>query len=410
MQASTPPARDPHFDSAARIVLLALIFGIVAFGTDMYLPAFPAIRDAFGASTRTVQFSLSVFLYGNALGQLVYGPLSDRYGRRPLLIAGLGAYTVASFGCALATDMNAFLLCRAIQGAAAAGGPVLVRALINDRLERTEAARMLALLTGLMAFIAMLTPISGGWLVAIGSWQWIFWAMSGIGLLLGVCTWFRVAETHPPALRLARLGPLEVARGYVEIGRSAVFWCYVVPPALMFSSVFAYVGANSFLLIDRLGVPEPRHGVTYAVAALAYVAGSLTSNRLVRWLGIERAIVTGLALGVTAALVAVTASGALPLSVPLVVVPGIATFFATALMVPIAISSAVSLFPHRAGSASAVAGFVQIAVAGLGTGMSAFLVDATTLPLHGFTLACAGAASLAWFGGRTTRARAGLAG
>ncbi|MEQ8234685.1 MAG: multidrug effflux MFS transporter [Gammaproteobacteria bacterium] len=392
-------------DAPWRVVLLALVFGIVAVGTDMYLPALPAIRAAFATTTQVVQLSLSVFLYGNALGQLVYGPLSDRYGRRPLLLGGLATYAVASLGCALAPDATSFLLCRALQGVAAAGGPVLVRALVNDHLDRLQAARLLALLTAVMAFSAMLTPIAGGWIVGRAGWQTIFLCMTGLGLLLLATSAHVIRESLPPARRLARLSAAEVAYGYLEIARRAAFWCYVLPPALMFATVFAYVSANSFLIIDRLGVAERHHGGIYAIAACAFVAGSLTSHRLVLRAGIERAIVTGLALGNAAACLACAASLLLPLSLPLVVLPGVATFFATALVVPIAAASAVSLFPHRAGSASAVAGCTQISIAALGTAASALLVDQDTLPMHAFTLACMLAAALVWRAGAGIRAR-----
>lgn len=399
------PAGDAAFATPWRVLVLALVFAIVAIGTDMYLPAFPAIRGAFGVTPQQVQLSLSVFLYGNALGQLVYGPLSDRHGRRPVLLGGLAAYALASFGCAAATDIDAFLLCRALQGAAAAGGPVLVRALINDRLDRVRAAHMLALLTAVMAFTAMLTPIAGGWLVGLGSWQTLFLCMGVLGLALLACTALAVEESLPPVRRLATLGAGEVLRGYLEIARRAAFWCYVVPPALMFATVFAYVGANSFLIIEQLGVAERHHGGIYALSAGAFVAGSLTSTRLVLHAGIERAIVTGLALGCTAAALACGASLLLPLSLPLVVLPAIATFFATALVMPVAAASAVSLFPHRAGSASAVAGFAQVSIAGLGTAAAALLVDGNTRPLHAFTLACCLAAAAIWRAGSRIRAR-----
>ncbi|MEQ8659289.1 MAG: multidrug effflux MFS transporter [Gammaproteobacteria bacterium] len=399
------PAPRDALEAPWRVLLLALVFGIVAVGTDMYLPAFPAIRSDFGVSTQTVQLSLSVFLYGNALGQLVYGPLSDRYGRRPLLLGGLAVYTGASFACALAPDSTSFLVGRALQGMAAAGGPVLVRALINDRLDRLHAARLLALLTAVMAFSAMLTPIAGGWLVGLGSWRVIFLCVGGLGAVLLACAWWAIGESLVPARRLRRLDAGEVARGYLEIARRAAFWCYVLPPALMFATVFAYVGANSFLIIDGLGVAERHHGAIYAIAAGAFVAGSLTGHRVVPRLGIERAIAAGLGLGGVAAALACLASLALPLSLALVVVPAVATFFATALVVPVAAATAVSLFPHRAGSASAVAGCTQISIAALGTAAAALLVENDTLPLHAFTLGCMLAAAAVWRAGAAVRAR-----
>jgi DHA1 family bicyclomycin/chloramphenicol resistance-like MFS transporter len=141
------------------------------------------------------------------------------------------------------------------------------------------------------------------------------------------------------------------------------------------------------------------------LSAGAFVAGSLTSTRLVLRVGIERAIVAGLGLGCTAAVLACGASLLLPLSLMLVVLPAIATFFATALVMPVAAASAVSLFPHRAGSASAVAGFAQVSIAGLGTAAAALLVDGSTRPLHAFSLACCLAAAATWRAGAGIRAR-----
>ena len=388
-----------NFETASnpwRVALLSLIFATVAFGTDMYLPAFPAIGRAFGAAAEQVQNSLTVFLYGNALGQLVYGPLSDRFGRRPVLLAGLAAYTLASFGCMFAEHIAALLAFRAVQGLASAAGPVLVRALINDCMDRVDAAKMLAMLIGYMAFIAMLTPIIGGWLVAQGSWQWIFAFIGATGSLLVILAWRSLPETLQPARRLPRLGVVEVATGYIDVARRLAFWCYVLPPSLMFTTVFAYVGANSFLLIERLGMSEQTHGLVYALAACAYVAGSFASNRLVHVLGVERALTAGLMLGLSAAGAAVSASSLLPPSVLLVVLPGMATFFATAMIVPVAQSTAVSLFPARAGTASAVAGCTQVIAAGVGTGLAARFVSGEIFPLHVLTLLCAILATTGW--------------
>ncbi len=391
------------FGSLGTIVVLALISGIAAFGTDMYLPAFPAIRDAFDTSAQSVQLSLAVFLYGNAAGHLLFGPLSDRYGRRPPLLLGLGVYALASFGCALATSIEQFLVYRACQGAAAACGPVLVRALLNDRLRREPAAQMLALVTGCMALGAMLTPIAGGWLVQHHGWPWIFCAIGSMGLVLLATAALVTRETLPAQRRWQALSATEVARGYLAICRDAQFWCYIVPPSLMFAGVFAYVGVNSFLLIDKLGMAAQHHGASFSLAASAYVAGSFTSNRLVRWLGIERAIIAGLAIGSATALAAVVASSVLELSIVLVLLPGLCMFFAAAAIVPIAMSAAVSRFPTRAGSASAVAGFCQLSFAAASSAIVGALVDATTMPLHLFTLACCLTAAAVWFGGRQRR-------
>jgi DHA1 family bicyclomycin/chloramphenicol resistance-like MFS transporter len=174
----------------------------------------------------------------------------------------------------------------------------------------------------------------------------------------------------------------------------------VLPPSLMFSGVFAYAVLNSFLLIDELGMPTQHYGISYSVAACAYVAGSLASRRLVRFTGINRAIVMGLTLGICTALLSVCVSLALPMSIALVLIPGLAMFFSTSLILPIAMSVSVSLFPRRAGSASAVAGCTQLAFAGFSSGIAAMLYDGTSLSLHLFTLACCVAAVIVWFAGR----------
>ena len=400
----TARARRTEFTHPARLLILALAFATAATATDMYLPAFPAIRRAFNATPQFVQLSLSVFLYGSACGQLLFGPISDRWGRRPVLLVGLAAYALASLGCALADGPQSFLVFRSLQGVAAAAGPVLIRAMVADRLERVEAVRMLALLTGLMAFLAMLTPIAGGWLVHNGSWRWIFLVIAGIGFFIVCAGAFTFRETLPVANRLPALNAGTVLDGYLEIARTLPFWGYVLPSGLMFASVFAYVGTNSFLLIDQLGMRTEHHGAVYALAACAFVAGSLTSGRLTQRWGVERLITRAILFGVSAMALASLASATLPLSVPLVVAPGVVMFFGAALVVPAAAASAVSLFPRRAGSASAVAGCTQIALAGVSAGVAGTLVSTSTVPLHLFMLAGTACAALVWRAGRGRRA------
>jgi len=394
-----------QLDSTPLVAVLVLVFGIAAFGTDMYQPAIPAIRRAFDTTATAVQWSLSIFLYGNALGHLIFGAWSDRCGRKPVLLLGLAAFAAASYGCAMASDITEFMVYRLAQGAAAASGPVLVRALINDCLTRDLAAQKLALLTGFMAFAAMLTPSVGGWMVQHQSWQWIFYALGSGSVLLLIAAAAIIPETLPRARRIETLKPTALTRSYLAIAGDLRFWCYAAPPALMFAGVFAYAAVNSFLLIGELGMAAQHHGIIYSVAACAFAAGSLMGRRLVQICGIDSTIVIGLTLGCVAAFIAVVASSLLPLSIALVVVPGLCVFFSTALVIPIALSTAVSLFPSVGGSASALVGFVQLVLAGLSSGIAAILYNATTLPLHLFTLGCCLGAAMIWIaGGRYRRA------
>lgn len=389
--------------SRAELVLLALIFGIVAYATDMYLPAMPAMAADLDASPAAIQFSLSVFLYANAAGQLVFGPLSDRYGRRPVLLAGLAAYGAASGLCITADSITALYACRVIQGFTSASGPVLIRAALNDRLDPTAAAGALATVIGLMAFIAMLTPVTGGWLVGLFGWQSVFAFIGSLSVLLFAGAFTRMVESLPPTDRITSLRPAVIAAGYRDIACHPAFWSYVLPPAVMFASVFAYVGVNSFLLIDTLGLAPHKQGMLYAIAAGAYVAGSFASGAAVRRFGVHGTILAGLVLGGVSAVAATLASHLLPLSPALVLVPALFSFFATAMVVPAATSTAVSLFPTRAGSASAVAGCCQVGAAGLGTWIAAAATLESVQPLHWLTVACMATALVLWWWGRGVR-------
>jgi DHA1 family bicyclomycin/chloramphenicol resistance-like MFS transporter len=382
-------------DNLAVAVLLTALVAFGAISTDLYLPSLPAIGRAFASDTTEVQLTLSVFLAGFAASQVVYGPLSDRYGRRPVLIVGLGLYVSASLACVAAPNIGLLITARFIQALGACAGVVLGRAVVRDVYGRERAAKALSYMSMAMALAPALGPILGGYLQVWFGWRANFMVLAGFGAscLLGV--FLLLPETNP-SRDPAATRVTQMLRNYLALARDPVYLGYVLVGAFAYGGIFAFISGSSFVLIEGLGLSPDRYGLCFAAVVVGYMIGTFASGRLSLALGLDRLILAGALVGLAGGALALGLALAGVLGVAAVVAPTFLYLIGAGLMLPNAIAGAMGPYPTMAGTASALLGVVQMGLAAfVGTAVG-HLHDGTARGMFGATAAVAAGALLSY--------------
>lgn len=363
--------------------LLLLITGCLMLqplSTDLYLASLPHLTGYFDASPAAVQQTLSLFVIGFGSAQLVSGPLSDRYGRRPVLLGGLGVYIGASIACGLAPTLPVLVAARFVQAVGCCTAVVVARAIIRDAYPAAEGARMIAKASSLLSLAPLLGPIAGGYLQVAFGWRAAFAVITAFGALLAIASsrWLHEtnADKNPAAMRLRPL-----LRTYGRILTSPAFWAYALPGALSYAAIFVFISGSSFVLIQVLGVPTEYYGYCFAFGVAGYLGGTLLCRRLLGRIGLERSLTIGTTLGGLAGLgfLAAVLGGAHHWSVVLA-----AQFLAMAahgINFPCAQAGAINPFPRQAGAAAGLLGFFTMVAALLAGTWVGISHDGTLRPL-----------------------------
>ena len=366
-------------DTWALTILLASLTALGPISTDMYLPALPSILRDLGTTHASVQLTLSVFLVGFAAGQVFYGPLADRIGRKPVLIAGLAIYAVASLACTLAPTVEVLIVARFCQAFGAAGPVVLARAVVRDLYEGPRAGQELARMGSIMGLAPAIAPFFGGLIAAAGGWRFVFLVSVAFAAAVIVGVWRGLPET----IRARETAPFSVRAilsGFGGLLRHRAYAAYLAVVTLTYCGLFAFISGSSFVLQDIFALSPSLYGIAFGVCAGAYVAGTLIGQRLAPKKGAEVTILTGcalLALGGAAMIAAVLAAP----SALSVIAPMMLYMVGVGLALPQAQAAALMPFPDRAGSASSLMGICQMSIAaavGIGVGATH---GGTALPL-----------------------------
>jgi len=348
----------------ALTAMLAALSAIGPLTTDMYLPSLPDIARQLDASTAHVQFTISAYLIGFAVGQIFYGPVSDRHGRKPVLLAAIALYCVASLVCALSKSIEMLIVARAFQALGGSGGIVLTRAIVRDIYSGARAGRELSLIASVMALAPVLAPIAGGLLQTGFGWRVVFLTLVAAGLVGTTVVWMLLPET----LNSRAAEPVSLAsmlRSYRVVARNPAYLAYLGITSASYAGLFAWISGAAFVLQGLYGLTPFDFGIAFALGSVGYMIGAALAARIVVRLGLDGVLGLG-GCACTAGGLGMVAAIALGLTSPLSLVLPVAVYLAgLGMVLPQGIAGAMTPFPERAGAASSLFGFVQQSVAAL---------------------------------------------
>ena len=372
---------------ARMALVLGLLSAIGPVAVDMYLPALPTIAADLGTNVGAVQLSLVSFFLALAVGQPIYGPLADLFGRRPPLIAGLAIFVAAAVGCTFVKSVDALVALRFLQGFGICSAAVIVRAVIRDLHTGPEAARLLSLTLLVLAVSPTLAPLAGSIFIQFFSWQSIFFVLAVAGLAgVSVAVWM-LPETLPPERRDQRSFGHTFA-GYVGLLRDGRFLSLTVITGLIQGGFFSYIVSSAFYFIEVHGLAPWQYSLVFAANALVLITLAQFSSNAMRRFGAERLIVLSVAVNAASAvlLLAVTLAGiaSLPVALPFLFVVCWSLAFVGA---P---GTVLALDPHgdKAGTASALIGTLQFGISAGASALVSVLFDGTALPMVAVIAAC----------------------
>jgi DHA1 family bicyclomycin/chloramphenicol resistance-like MFS transporter len=374
----------------ALTLLLAMLTALGPLSMDMYLPSLPDIARVLQAPIAHVQLTVSSYLIGFAVGKVVYGPLSDRHGRRPVLLAALALYLASTLGCAASQSVDVLIGARFLQGIGGSGSIVLSRAIVRDLYSGVRAARELSLMGSIAAFAPIVAPMIGGVFQTAFGWRANFIFMAGAAII----TVFAAARLLPETARRRSGEPVSLwsmVGGYRFVLRHRGFLVYLGIITLSYAGLFAWISGASVVLQSSYGFSPVTFGFTFALGAAGFMAGAMIAARLVVRLGLDRTMGLGVML--------LTAGGLAMAAAVAAGIPGIWLIVAMAvylaglgLAMPQAMAGALTPFPDRAGTAASLMGLVQqtvaavvAAVIGGYLGHSAWPVTAVVVVMGGLT-------------------------
>jgi DHA1 family bicyclomycin/chloramphenicol resistance-like MFS transporter len=371
-------------------LLIGALAGLPPLSTDMGLPGIRLLQASLGANAVAGALTISLFFAGYGAAQLVLGPLSDRIGRRPVLLGGMTLYTVAAAGSALSPSILILLACRFVQGLGAAGGTVLAFAIVRDVFAGAAGRAKLSTISMVFSIAPMVAPTLGGAMLLVGNWRAIYATMAGTGLVMTVCAALGLAESR-------RAGPRGMGF-YAPVLRQRRSLGYALASALNGSSILAFITGSPLVLMDGMGLSPQRFGVVFAIITAGILGGSWVNARLVRrhvpavWpLGFGLGLAAAAALGLC--VVAAFGRSSLESMVPLLLL----TTFCRGVIAPNAIHAALEPVPDHAGAAAAVIGSLQMLMGAFSGSVVGLLYPALGAGAMGVVMAgFAGAALMVW--------------
>lgn len=373
------------------LAVLSVLMGFASISTDLYLPAMPAMEKSLNAGSGMMELTVSGYLVGFSIGQIFWGTISDRYGRRISVATGLLLFIAGSAGCALSATVGGLIICRIVQAVGACASVALSRAMVRDLYSGNQAARMLSTLITVMAIAPLIGPSVGGQLALYWGWRAIFWLLVAIGLLT-LAALFTIPETLPTDKR----SDASLLRGILNYGfffRSRRFLGYAGAGAFLYVGMYAYVAGTPLAYITYHHVPSHLYGLLFALGITGIMAANIVNSRFVPRIGYDRMLLYGAVLTAVSALITGVAArtdlfGLWGLVFPLFLFASTSGF-----VVANSITGALDSFPERAGSVSALIGALQYGSGIIGSGVVGLFNDGTPWPM-GCVIAVSGVGCL----------------
>jgi DHA1 family bicyclomycin/chloramphenicol resistance-like MFS transporter len=384
-------ARDKDVNAKILLLLLVAMTGVAPISLYMFLPALPMLATTFGGGISAAQMTVSLYMVGIACSQILMGPLSDRFGRRPVLLAGLGLMVAASVACMFAESLPQLIAARFLQALGGATGMVISRAIIRDLYERERVGAMISLVIAVMMIAQMLSPLTGGLIETAFGWRAIFYVIAALALLTALAIALALPETRRVRAEgggfRGDVGGLLTSRAFIG---------YALCQVLASQIIFVFAGGGPYIVVTQMGRTSAEYGAWFAATGFAYLVGNLVCVRLAPRHSLERLIWLGLALQVTGSVLNLCWSIAGINQVPqwlfgtqMIVMVGNAIVMANS------VAGAISVRPEAAGTASGAMGFLQMGIGSLLSQFGAYLGGhfTTTLPLTSavlvLSIACA---------------------
>ena len=361
-------------------LVLGLLSAIGPFAIDMYLPALPSIGRALHADVNQVQLSLMAFFLSFAVSQVLYGPASDMFGRKPPLYVGIGLFVAGSIGCALAPDIGTLIAFRFVQGLGGGAPNVITRAVVRDLHTGAEATRLMSLLMLVFSVSPILAPLVGSLIIAAAGWPAIFWTVGTIGVIGLSLVGFTLEETRPPAERTDS-NLASTARAFWLLARDPHFMGLCMVGSFGIAAFFVYLANSSFVLINHYGLTPRQYSLAFAVNAASFIGASQFAGKLAHRHGLPRVVktaVVGFALAMCAAS-ALNFAGVDRLDVMILVL--LVGFGFLGLVIPTTSVMALDHHGDIAGAASALMGMLQMVAGAVVIAAMAHVVDGTARPM-----------------------------
>jgi DHA1 family bicyclomycin/chloramphenicol resistance-like MFS transporter len=380
-----PPSSSSFVEGKAFVILLGALTAFDPLTIDMYLPAFGDIQKHLQTTMANVELSVSTFFIGMALGQLFYGPLADRFGRKKPLLAGMLLYLAATLGCAYAPNITTFILFRLLQALGGCAGMVITRAIVRDLFDKQRVAAFLSNMALVMGLAPILAPSIGSFINGFFGWRAIFilLAVSNIVCMIFIAAF--LPETSKS--RHGSLHPLESLKAYARLLKNRDFVGYLIPDTAIRAGMFAYIAGSPFVFIELFHIPANRYGLVFGLNGLGLMLASQVNRRLLRFWSPDTILRWSVRMAaLTAALVFI---GAWIGAAPALILASIFVFLATLNFVsPNSIAGALSAQGHQAGTASALYGCLQWSMATASSFLVSYFHNGTAFPMTGAILIC----------------------